>query len=364
MLEVGPDGKGRLKIFLSFATGVGKTFRLLDEAQRRARRGQDVVIGMIDPRKRASTIEHMQGFEVVPPQIVSYGGRNYETLNVDAIIKRHPNLVLIDDLEKKNPPGAGHEFRWQDVEQILEHGISVLTSMNVAHLESLNDKIADITGIRITDTVPDQLFHKAEEIEIIDATPRALINRLERGDIFPPNEIDQQKKTWFKEETLSALREIAMREAAGRVDEDVNEFRKKKRIEKLWATNDRVLICVTPTKRALRLIRRGWRMAQKMNADAVAFYVEEKEPTEEEERSLRDDFALAERLGIRVETRHGKALDEIIHYCKEHNITQLVVGHSQRSKLEQLTKGSIINDLVRELRTIDILVVADEESSA
>ena len=362
MLETGADGKGRLKIFLSFATGVGKTFRLLDEAHRRARRGQDVVIGMIDPRKRQSTTEHMEGFEAIPPQKIHYGGREYETLNVDAVIKRHPGLVLIDDLEKKNPPGAGHEYRWQDVEQILEHGISVLTSMNVAHLESLNDKIADITGIRITDTVPDQLFHKSEEIEIIDATPRALINRLERGDIFPSTEIEAQKKTWFKEEVLSALREIAMREAAGRVDEDVNEYRKRKRIEKLWATNDRVLLCISPSKPSLRLIRRGWRMAQKMNADAVALFVEEKEPTEEEERILHDDFALAERLGIRVERSNGKPLDEIIRYCREHNVTQLVVGHSQRTKLEQLTKGSLINDLVRELRTVDILVVAAETS--
>lgn len=364
MNELGPDGKGKLKIFLSFATGVGKTFRLLDEAKRRAKRGQDVAIGMIDARKRQSTIEHTDGFEVVPPQIIHYGGREYEALNVDAIIKRHPNLVLIDDLEKKNPPGAGHEYRWQDVEQIMEHGISVLTSMNVAHLESLNDKIADITGIRVADTVPDQLFHKAEEIEIIDATPHALINRLERGDIFPMEEIENQKKTWFKEETLSALREIAMREAAGRVDEDINEYRKKKKIEKLWATNDRVLICVSPTKSSLRIVRRGWRMAQKMNADAVAFFVEEKPPTEEEERTIHDDLALAERLGIRVEKVKGKALDEIIRYCKEHNVTQLVVGHSERSKLEQLTKGSVINDLVRELRTVDILVVAAESSGA
>lgn len=364
MNELGPDGKGKLKIFLSFATGVGKTFRLLDEAKRRAKRGQDVAIGMIDPRKRQSTLEHMEGFEVIPPQKIQYGGREYETLNVDAIIKRHPSLLLVDDLEKKNPPGAGHEYRWQDVEQIMEHGISVLTSMNVAHLESLNDKIADITGIRIADTVPDHLLHKAEEIEIIDATPRALINRLERGDIFPPEEIENQKKTWFKEETLSALREIAMREAAGRVDEEVNEYRKKKRIAKLWATNDRVLICVSPTKSSLRIVRRGWRMAQKMNADAVALFVEEKHPTEEEERILSDDFALSERLGIKVEKVKGKALDEIIRYCKEHNVTQLVVGHSERTKLEQLTKGSLINDLVRELRTVDILVVAAESSGA
>jgi two-component system sensor histidine kinase KdpD len=359
-----PDGKGRLKIFLSFATGVGKTFRLLDEAHRRTKRGQDVVIGMIDPRKRASTIEHMAGFEVIEPQHIHYGGRDYEALNVDAIIKRHPGVVLIDDLEKKNPPGAGHEYRWQDVEQILEHGISVLTSMNVAHLESLNDKIADITGIRITDTVPDQLFHKSEEIEIIDATPRALINRLERGDIFPPEEIEHQKQTWFKEETLSALREIAMREAAGRVDEDVAEYRKKKRIEKLWATNDRVLICISPSKPSLRLVRRGWRMAQKMNADAVALYVQEKDPTHEEERILHDDFALAERLGIKVEKTAGKPLEEIIRYCKENNVTQLVVGHSHRSKIEQLTKGSLINDIIRELRTVDILVVAADQSNS
>jgi two-component system sensor histidine kinase KdpD len=362
--ELTHDGKGRLKIFLSFATGVGKTFRLLDEAHRRARRGQDVVIGQVDARQRQSTTEHMAGFDVIPPQIIKYGGREYETLNVDAIIKRHPMVVLVDDLERKNPPGAGHEYRWQDVEQILEHGISVLTSMNVAHLESLNDKIADITGVRITDTVPDQLFHKSEEIEIIDATPRALINRLERGDIFPKEEIEHQKQTWFKEETLSALREIAMREAAGRVDEDVNEYRRKKRIEKLWATNDRVLICISPSRPSLRLIRRGWRLAQKMNADSVALYIEEKEPSHEEERILHDDFALAERLGIRVEKLKGKALDVIIRYAKEHNVTQLVVGHSEKSKLEQITKGSLINDLVRELRTIDILVVAAEDSGA
>ena len=154
-----------------------------------------------------------------------------------------------------------------------------------------------------------------------------------------------------------------MREAAGRVDEDLIEYRKSKRIQKLWATNDRVLICVSPTRSSLRIVRRGWRMAQKMNADTVALFVEEKAPTEEEERFLNDDFALAERLGIRVEKVKGKAQEEIIRYCKEHNITQLVVGHSERTKLEQLTKGSLINDLVRELRTVDILVVAEERAT-
>jgi two-component system, OmpR family, sensor histidine kinase KdpD len=359
----GEDPRGKLKIFLGYAPGGGKTFSMLDEAVRRKKRGQDVVIGAVDAHNRDATRDLVVQFEVVPMRVYGYQGAQVQEMDVDGIIARKPGVVLIDDLEHRNAPGAEHPYRWQDVQELLNAGISVLTTLGVQNLESLNDKIFDITGVRVTETVPDQILHSAAEVEMVDVTPRALINRLERGDVYPAERVEELEATWFKEGTLSALREIALREIAGRVDEDVVEYRKANRIEKPWATRDRVMICVSPSRPSLRLVRRGWRLAQRMHADVIAAYVEDKEPTEEEQRILRDDFDLAERLGVKIVRLHGKVVPEIIRYVEENNVTQLVIGHSQRSKLQELRKGSIIGDLARELRNIDILVVASEQSA-
>ena len=225
------------------------------------------------------------------------------------------------------------------------------------HLESLNDTVFDITQVRVRETVPDRVLREADEVTIIDITPRALINRLQRGDIYAPDKIEQALSNWFRQGNLSALREIALREVAHEVDEDVSNYRREKKIEQHWATGDRIMVCLSPSQESLRLLRRGWRIAQRLHADLVAVYVATNAPSETERKILHDDFALAERLNIGVVTLHGDVAQELIRYARDNEITQIVIGHSSRSRWQEFVKGSIVNTLIRELRTVDILIV-------
>ncbi len=356
MLDKHPQGSGKLKIFLGFAPGVGKTFKMLDEAIRRKRRGQDVVAGLIDAKGRAATREEIGDIEPVAPL------PNGE-LDVNAIIARRPDVVLVDDLAHSNAPGSPEAKRFQDVEKILANGISVLTTVNVQNLESLNDSVADITGVRVSDTFPDRILHQAEEVELVDLTPRALINRLERGDVYPGEEVSAETRDWFREGNLASLRELAMREAAHHVDEDVVEYRKVKHIEKPWAANDRIMICVSPTRYSLRLIRRGWRVGQRLHGDVVAVFVQDGPLGEREAKILQNDFSLAERLGIRTATLKGDVSEQLIDYAKQNNVTQIILGHPDRTRIQEMIKGSIVNDLIKALKTVDIMVIATERTA-
>jgi two-component system sensor histidine kinase KdpD len=355
--------RGTHKIFLGFAAGVGKTYAMLDEAYRRRSRGQDVVLGFVETHGRQATADHVRDLEIIPRRTIEYRGASFEEMDSKAIIARHPDVVLVDELAHTNVPSSAHEKRWQDVAEILDAGINVLSTMNVQHLESLNDHVTEITGVLVRETVPDHVLHSAEEIEMVDLPPRALINRLERGDIYPSEKIAQARANWFREGNLSALRELALREAAGRVDEELTSYRKDKKIEKPWAVNDRVMVCLSPTQSSMRLLRRGWRLGQRLHAAVVAVYVEERPTDEREARVIEDDIRLAERLEIPVVRLKGKIVDELIKYAKENSITQIVIGHSNRTSIQQKFKSSIITDLIREIKTIDILVVAAEKES-
>ena len=349
-----PDSPlGDLKIFLGFAPGVGKTYSMLDEARRRKKRGQEVLIGVIDDRGRSDTREALDGLEAIPPLPTG-------EMDLDAILARHPNLVLVDDLHHRNKPGGKHERRWQEVEVLREAGIGVLTTMNVAHLESLNDLVQDITGHEVLDTVPDRLLHVANEIELVDTTPQALMNRYDRGAVYPEGDAPAIMKSLFREGNLVALREIAMREAAGRVDEDLDVYRRSKNIEKPWATSDRVMIAISPNRGSLRLIRKGWRMGQRLRGEVVAVHIEESGQDEATRKILESDIALAERLGIKTVTLKGEIAESIVKYAKEHNVTQLLMGHPERSKLQNLMRASIVSEVARALRTVDITLVAAE----
>lgn len=351
---------GKHKIFLGYASGVGKTHAMLEEAQRRSLRGQDVVIGIIESHGRRPVEELQYGLEQIPPKVLN----GLTELDVDAIIARKPKVVLVDDLQHTNASGSAREKRWQDVNAILAAGIRVLSTVNVQHLESLNDNIADITGIAVKDTVPDQLLRDADEVEYVDLTPRALINRLDRGDIFPVSEVSTEAISFFREGNLNALREIAMREAASHVDEDLAEYRKEKRIEKPWATQDRIMICISSTRSALRLIRRGWRMGQRMHGEVFAVHVEEGPIGERERKILDDDFKLAERLGIKTFTLKGELAPVLIEFAKERNVTQLILGHPQRNRFQEILRPAVLTELVKALRTVDILVVATDSPAS
>ncbi len=352
--------RGRLKIFLGFAAGVGKTFEMLSEANRRkCQRGQDVVIGYLETHGRKGTEEQVCDLPIIPRRQIEYRGAKFEEMDTDAIIVRKPKWVLVDELAHTNVPGSEREKRWQDVEAILDSGINVATTMNVQHMESLNDTIRDITGIWVRETVPDRIIKEADEVKMVDITPRSLIHRLERGDIYKMDKVPQALGNFFREGNLSALREIALREIAHEVDEDVNTYRRDRHIQDAWATHDRIMVCISPDQSSLRLLRRGWRVAQRMHGEIVAVYVESRPPGESENEVLKNDFALADRLSIPVVTVHGDVASELILYAREHRITQIIVGHSDRTRWQEFLRGSIIARLTQELRSVDILLVAE-----
>jgi two-component system sensor histidine kinase KdpD len=351
---------GKLKIFLGYAPGVGKAKVMVEEARRRKKRGEDCVIAIISEGDRLISEDFNTGLDSIPPLSFSYGGTEGKEINIPAILERHPDTVLVDNLAHTNVPGSSHEKRWQDVEELLQKGIHVLATMNVESLESLNDDIFEITGKRVLETVPDKVFHNASEVELVDLTPQALRNRIKRGEIVEESKVEAALAGYYLEVNLNALRELAMRETAQRVDEDLIAWKKKQRIAKPWQTSDRVLICITPTRSSLRLIRRGWRLAQKMQGEVRAVYVEEPKLPEESARILKDDFTLCERLGIPTVTLKGDVADTIIKYVQENNVTQIILGHSDRTKIQEFLKGSLLLELAKQLKTVDILVVATQ----
>jgi two-component system, OmpR family, sensor histidine kinase KdpD len=361
-LGIGAGKQGRLKIFLGFAAGVGKTCEMLAEANRRRERGQDVVIGYLETHGRKGTVAQVGELPAVPRRTILYKEATFEEMDTEAILERRPQWVLVDELAHTNVPGSARLKRWEDVDVLLAAGINVLSTLNVQHLESLNDTIFEITGVRVRETVPDRVLKDADEVQMIDITPRALVNRLERGDIYRPDKVPQAKDNWFREGNLNALREIALREIAQEVDDDLEAYRQERRIAQPWAAHDKILVCLSPTQSSLRLLRRGWRTARRLKGEVVAVYVESRPPTALEQAILTSDLALADQLQIPVVTLQGTDIAaELVRYAREKNVTQLIVGHSDRSRWQELWKGNIINRLTRELRSIDLLIVANSD---
>ncbi|MEI7984500.1 MAG: sensor histidine kinase KdpD [Armatimonadota bacterium] len=354
---------GKIKIFLGYAPGVGKAKVMVEEARRRKLRGEDCVLAILSEGDRLIVNADLSsGLDFVQPLTFEYGGKSNSEINIPGIIARNPHTVLIDNLGHVNVPGSSHAYRWQDAEELMQAGINVIATMNVESLDSLKDDIFEITRKEVPESVPDRLFHQAEEVELVDLTPQALRNRIKRGEIIPEDKIESGLAGYYSEAVLNALREIAMREVAHRVDEDLIAWRKQQRIARPWQTTDRVLICISPTKSSLKVIRRGWRIAQKMQGEAKAVYVEELKLPETSKRILEDDFKLCERLGIPTETLRGETAEAIIKYVQENNVTQIIIGHSDRTKIQEFLKGSLMLDLAKQLKSVDILIVATEHT--
>ena len=355
--------RGRLKLFLGFAAGVGKTYAMLDEANRRKHeRGQDVVIGYVETHKRPDTEAAIGDLEIVPRQKIEYRGAAFEEMDTDAVIARGPRWVLVDELAHTNIPGSRYGKRYQDVQEILDAGINVVSTLNVQHLESLNDTVYQITGVKVRETVPDWVLGLADEIVNVDLSPRSLINRLQRGDVYPTDKVPQALANFFTEGNLSALREIALREAAGQVDRSVQTYREEHQVQQPWQTQERVMVCISPDKPSGRLLRRGWRISQRLRADLVAVYVYSAaaKTTLAQQKVLEDDFALADRLTIRIERTEGKDIARALaDYALQHQVTQIVLGHSARTPWQEFIQGSIVTKLIRLVRGIDVLLVAD-----
>jgi two-component system sensor histidine kinase KdpD len=353
-------GRGRLKLFLGFAAGVGKTYEMLSEANRRKCGGQDVIIGYVETHKRKETERQIGGLEIVPRKLIEYKGAIFEEMDSAAIIARRPTWALVDELAHTNVPGSKNEKRYQDVIELLNAGINVESTLNVQHLESLNDTVYQITGVKVRETVPDWVLGEADEIVTVDITPRSLINRLQRGDVYPVEKVPQALENFFSEGNLSALREIALREVASEVDRTVQSYREEHDVSKPWQTQERVMVCISPDKFSDRLLRRGWRIARRLHADIVAVYVPLGNATLAQQKVLESDFALANRLGIRIERTEGtKIAPSLADYAAAHQVTQIVIGHSHRTRLQEFVQGSLVNDLIRLARGIDVLLVAE-----
>jgi two-component system sensor histidine kinase KdpD len=358
--------RGCHKIFLGYAPGVGKTFTMLSEAQRRHKRGEDVVVGFVEPHKRPETISLLEGLESVPTKKIEYRGTTMQEMDTAAIIARHPGWVLVDELAHTNAPGAKHAKRWQAVEELLDAGINVISTVNVQHFESLNDVVAQITGVRVRETVPDRILDEADEVEIVDITPQALVNRLNRGVIYEPAKVPQALANFFRKGNLVALREMALRKTAEEVDEDLDEFMERHDVDKTWGVADHVVVTLTPRPLAAKLIRRGYRLSNRLDGRLSVLYV--RPPglvlSAREKQTLDDLVALTHSFGGEyVEVASDDPAGAIIEYARKEQATFIVMGQSARSRLDEVMRGSIVTRVMRETRNVDVLVVADPDKA-
>ena len=310
------ERKGRLKIYLGYAAGVGKTYRMLDEAQALRAEGADIVIGYFEAHGRGDTIAKTEGLETVPRRAVSYGGSQFEEMDTEAVLRRRPAVALVDEFAHTNVPGAGREKRWQDVRALLDAGIDVLTTMNVQHLESLNDQVWRVTGVRVRETVPDWVVDEAEEAVFVDLTPQALRNRIERGVVYAPEKARRAMDNFFTETNLTALREIAMRHAAHEAEDKLRPATARAPSGR----RERILICLTGSPSSAILIRRGKRMADYLQADCIAVHVSG--PAGREREAVERHMSFARNLRIETHVVDGPGVAAAIAgFARDQRIT-------------------------------------------
>ncbi len=329
-------GRGRLKIFLGAAPGVGKTYEMLSAAQARRREGVDVVVGLVETHGRVETQALIDGLEVLPRRVIDYKGRKLEEMDLDALLARRPTLALVDELAHTNVPGSRHPKRYLDIEELLAAGIDVYTTLNIQHVESLNDVVAQITRIRVRETVPDSIIDRADEIEMIDLTPDDLLQRLREGKVYLPKTAERATGHYFSAGNLTALRELALRRTAQRVDAQLLDHMQAHAISGPWAAGDRVLVCVTRSGAGAALVRYGRRLAERLRAPWTALYVETSAHvrlSEADRDRITDSLLLAERLGAESVTIPGQHVAAaIVDYARANNFTHVVIGNPGRSR--------------------------------
>jgi two-component system, OmpR family, sensor histidine kinase KdpD len=361
---------GRLKIFVGAAPGVGKTYEMLQSAHARLKAGADVVVGVVETHGRAETQALLNGLEVLPRKRIEYKDQVIEEMDLDALIARHPQLALVDELAHTNAPGSRHPKRYLDVEELLSRGIDVYTAVNIQHIESLNDVVAQITHVRVRETVPDSVFDRADAIELIDLTPDDLIQRLKEGKVYVPKQAERALEHYFSPGNLTALRELALRRTAERVDEQLLTHMQANAIAGPWAAGERILVCVSEDPRAAGLVRYTKRLADRLHAQWTAISIETRRTlqlSDEERDRLADTLRLAEALGAEAITIPGvgrRIADDLISFAQANNVTQIIIGKSSRSWWFELTRGSVVHDLVRRAGNISVNVIAGEELAA
>jgi two-component system sensor histidine kinase KdpD len=370
----GPLRRGRLKIFLGYAAGVGKTYQMLDEAQKLKRQGVDVVVGYFEPHGRQDTIAKADGLEFVPRRNVTYRASTFEETDVEAILRRHPQVCAIDEFAHTNVPGSERAKRWEDVHVLLDAGLDVLTTMNVQHLESLNDQVWQVTGIRVRETIPDWVVKQADEVVLIDLPPQALLNRLKRGAIYSRDKARQAAEKFFQESNLVALRELALRQTAHEID------------ARLWAPEeaeapaadagggpsafaadtppDRILIFITDDPSTAALIRRGRRVADYLKADCFAVFIHPQIDLQAFPRAKRE--AIEKHLNfarnLHVETRvlqGDKVAQTLVNFARLHRVTQIFLARPRQRHWPHLLGRNLLGEVVRLARDMQLTIVAD-----
>ena len=358
------ERRGKLKIFLGAAPGVGKTYEMLQQGVARRRDGVDAVIGVVETHGRIETEQLVRGFEVIPRRRIEYRGRTLEEMDLDAVLTRRPKLVLVDELAHTNAPGSRHPKRYLDVEELLAAGIDVYTTLNIQHVESLNDVVAQITRIRVRETVPDGIIDRADEIEVADLTPEDLMQRLREGKVYVRDQAQRALRHYFLPGNLAALRELALRRTAQRVDEQMLTYMQAHAIAGPWAAGERLLVCVSENPISAQLVRQTRRIADQLKAKWTALYIETSTHhrlSEVERDRIADTLRLAERLGGEAITVPGNRIaDDVIAFAQSNNVTQIILGRSDRPRWQQLLYGSVASELTRKAGTIGIQIVAGE----
>lgn len=358
------EKRGSLKVFFGYAAGVGKTYSMLETAQRAKSDGRDVVVGYVEPHGRPETEALLTGLEFLPVQEYGYRGVTLKEFDVDAALARHPDLMLVDELAHTNAQGCRHEKRWQDVEELLAAGINVWTTLNVQHIESLNDVIGQITGVNVRETVPDRVFDSADDLELVDITPEELLVRLQAGKVYIPQQAHRAIQSFFQKANLTALRELSLRQAADRIHNDVEADRREKAIIQPWATADRLLVCVGPSPTTARVIRTAKRMATALNAPWLAVSVDlTGEPKSSNvKHQIAQHFRLAERLGAETVTLAGQNVTEtVLEYARSRNVTKILIGKTNQPRWRRLIARTVVDELLEQSGDIDVYVIHGKE---
>jgi two-component system, OmpR family, sensor histidine kinase KdpD len=360
---------GKLKIFMGAAPGVGKTYEMLQEARACAKSGVDVVAGVVETHGRKETEALIEGFEIIPRHRLDYKGRTLEEMDLDALLKRRPQLALVDELAHTNAPGSRHPKRYLDVEELLANGIDVYATLNIQHIESLNDVVAQITGIRVRETVPDSILDRADNIELVDLTPDDLIQRLKEGKVYVPQQARRALEHYFSPVNLNALRELALRRTAERVDEQLLAEMQARAISGPMAAGERLLVCISEDPRAVDLVRYTKRIADRLHAPWTALWIESSRSSrlsEEERDRIADTLRLAQRLGGEAVTipGTGRIAADVLSFARANNVTHIIIGKSSRTRWFELLHGSVVHDLVRSCGNISVHVIAGEEPPA
>ncbi len=358
--------RGKLKVFLGYAPGVGKTYTML-EAARLRKKDTDVVVAFVETHGRVETEALLEGLEVIPRRQVEYRGIKLSEMDVDVVLARRPQLALVDELAHENAPGSRHPKRYQDIEELLEAGIDVYTTLNIQHIESGRNAVAQITGVWVREAVPDSVIDSATEIEMVDLPPDELLKRLKEGKVYIPEQIAPATEAFFRKGNLTALRELTMRIAGKHVDEQTLAYMKTHGISGPWPSGEHLLVCISPSPVGTRLVRNARRLAYQLGAEWFAIYVETPDAhlSPNQQERLTSTLRMAERMGARVATIQGDSVvNAVTEFANKNNITKIIVGKSQRNRWQSLFGGSIVNQLIRQSEHFDVYIVGSRGESA